>query len=260
REELNALYVALTRARHTVAVSSIEAHRAAPGSWWQRLHGVAVALSAPQSAPQPAPMPEQDLDAAVADSDTGIDTNTNTHSASQHGSFLLPSLPDLPAAPASVRPPEFREPDANATARIGQAMHRLLEWGGRASDAHIAGVQREFLLSPPDARRAAQMARRILAGDGAWAWQPEVVAWQGNEVDLLHAGQAMRLDRLVQRQDAGHEGHWWVLDYKSAHTPAAQPALVAQLLAYRAAVAAIYPAAVVRAAFLTGQGELVEVI
>ena len=50
REELNALYVAMTRARDTLVVSSIEPHRAAPGSWWQRLVGCA----APQVVASPA--------------------------------------------------------------------------------------------------------------------------------------------------------------------------------------------------------------
>lgn len=33
REELNALYVAMTRARRTLAISSIEPHRATTNSW-----------------------------------------------------------------------------------------------------------------------------------------------------------------------------------------------------------------------------------
>jgi ATP-dependent helicase/nuclease subunit A len=40
REELNALYVALTRARHTLVISSIEPHRVTTESWWQRLQGL----------------------------------------------------------------------------------------------------------------------------------------------------------------------------------------------------------------------------
>ena len=44
REELNALYVALTRARHTLAISSIEPYRAAERSWWQRLATLATAV------------------------------------------------------------------------------------------------------------------------------------------------------------------------------------------------------------------------
>jgi ATP-dependent helicase/nuclease subunit A len=75
----------------------------------------------------------------------------------------------------------------------------------------------------------------------------------------MYQGELLRLDRLVQRKDAGHAGHWWVLDYKSAQAPQDQPALVAQLRQYRAAVQAIYPDAVVRTAFLSGTGALVEI-
>lgn len=42
REELNALYVALTRSRHTLAISSIEPYRQAGRSWWQRLENLAI--------------------------------------------------------------------------------------------------------------------------------------------------------------------------------------------------------------------------
>ena len=65
-------------------------------------------------------------------------------------------------------------------------------------------------------------------------------------------------DAAVQRKDAGHDGHWWVLDYKSAGAPQQQAALMAQMQTYRAAVQQIYPGSTVKAAFLTGQGRLVE--
>ena len=104
------------------------------------------------------------------------------------------------------------------------------------------------------------MAARILQGESAWAWDPAVVGWQGNEVELMVQGQLLRLDRLVQRKDAGHAGHWWVLDHKSPHAPQDKPELVQQLRDYRAAVQAIYPGDVVKAAFLTGQGALVEIV
>ncbi|MCY7307289.1 MAG: UvrD-helicase domain-containing protein, partial [Rhodoferax sp.] len=42
REELNALYVAMTRARHTLVASSSEAHKEATDSWWQLLGPVAA--------------------------------------------------------------------------------------------------------------------------------------------------------------------------------------------------------------------------
>ena len=100
------------------------------------------------------------------------------------------------------------------------------------------------------------MAARIRAGQGAWAWDGAQVDWQGNEVELHHAGELLRLDRLVRRRDSGE---WWVLDFKSAAQPQRQPELVDQMRRYREAVAAANPGAVVRTAFLTAQGTLVRV-
>lgn len=236
REELNALYVALTRARHTLVISSIEPHRVTTESWWQRLQAMVGEL--------PAPVADESAAAHLDAADAGM--------------FYLPELPALPEALMPVAPAVEQMDEDSLRARIGKAMHRLLEWGGALSAEQVKAAAREFRLSPAQAAEAAALARRILAGEGAWAWNPETVAWQGNEVDLVYAGQALRLDRLVQRKDAGHEGHWWVLDYKSAVAPELQPALVAQLQAYRAAVQMLYPGVPVKAAFLTGRGTVVE--
>jgi len=236
REELNALYVALTRARHTLVISSIEPHRVTTESWWQRLQALVGEL--------PAPVADESAAARPDLADAGV--------------FYLPELPALPEGLAPAAPAVERVDEDSLKARIGKAMHRLLEWGGALSTEQVKAAAREFRLSPAQAAEAAGLARRILAGEGAWAWHPDAVAWQGNEVDLVYAGQALRLDRLVQRKDAGHEGHWWVLDYKSAAAPELQPALVAQLQDYRAAVQLIYPGAPVKAAFLTGRGTIVE--
>jgi ATP-dependent helicase/nuclease subunit A len=236
REELNALYVALTRARHTLVISSIEPYRPTTDSWWQRLQPLMQAVAPPLAC--------EDRSAAVLDVDSG--------------EFNLLELPGLPAGLAASTSDLHADEDS-ASARTGKAMHRLLEWGGALSVAHITAVAREFALSPAQARHASALAQRIRAGQGAWAWNDDVIAWQGNEVDLMHEGQALRIDRLVQRKDAGHAGHWWVLDYKSADAPERQPALILQMQAYRAAVQRAYPGATVKAAFLTGLGTVVEV-
>jgi ATP-dependent helicase/nuclease subunit A len=102
---------------------------------------------------------------------------------------------------------------------------------------------------------AATMAGRILQGDAAWAWDPAVLAWSGNEVELQFEGQLLRLDRLLQRRD---NGQWWVLDYKSAWAPQADPQLRSQLSNYSGALRSIYPGALVKAAFLTAQGRFIE--
>lgn len=230
REELNALYVALTRARHTLVMSSITPHRDTPDSWWRRMAGLGSDLAAPEA---------QVLDVGLA--------------------RPLTDFPELPAAPVLASPPVLvvtAEPDSQA-ALLGKAMHRLLEWADWSAPK-LRAVAREFRLTPAQTLEAAAMAQRIVRGEGAWAWDGAVVAWQGNEVELVYQGQTLRLDRLVQRKDEGHRGHWWVLDYKSAAAPQQQPELVAKMLTYRAAVQAVYQGATVNAAFLTPQGAVVE--
>ncbi len=232
REELNALYVALTRARHTLVLSSITPHRETTDSWWRRLDRLLDEVPVP---------PAQALQGATA---RALD-------------YLL-ELPVAPVQPASTAIEVVADADSDV-ARIGKAMHRLLEWGSLAAP-QLRAVAREFRLSPAQGQQAAERARSILAGAGAWAWDPDVLAWQGNEVELFHDGQTFRLDRLVQRRDAGHKGHWWVLDYKSHAAPHHVPDLRKQMQAYGAAVQALYPDEVVRTAFLTPDGALIEVM
>ncbi len=237
REELNALYVAMTRARDTLVVSSIESHRDAAGSWWQRLVEHTLA--------QEVPMAPSESMAAIA--------------GPRAGSFALAELPALPLPGMSVAartdaPLPDEEPDDSAVARVGKAMHRLLEWGA-TEDHQVQAARIEFRLDPEQGSRAAAMARRILDGPGSWAWDPTQLSWHANEVELLSAGQLVRLDRLVRRKD---NGEWWVLDHKSVHAPQDNAALVAQLRGYRDAVQAIHGTQTVRAAFLGGQGAWIE--
>jgi ATP-dependent helicase/nuclease subunit A len=235
REELNGLYVAMTRARDTLVLSSIVPHRDAPGSWWQRLVDQAQPLAV-----------EAALDAALP------------QGAAAPQVFSLQVLPQAPAptVSATASPSAVSEAPAAdpAVARIGKAMHRLLEWG--AVDAsRVAAVRREFALDGEQVQKSAQMAQRILTGEGAWAWDAAQLSWSANEVELVVGGVLMRLDRLLQRRD---NGQWWVLDHKSARAPLQDSSLVAQLNTYRDAVRAIYPQDTVRAAFLTGEGRWIE--
>ncbi len=236
REELNGLYVAMTRARDTLVLSSILAHRDAPGSWWQRLveqaQPITVDVASEASSPVSKTAPQD---------------------------FVLRVLPQAPTPPpqpvagAGAAPTQLDAGDPTV-ARIGKAMHRLLEWG--ALDAsHVAAARREFALDADQVQKAATMAQRILTGEGAWAWDATQLSWSANEVEMVVGGVLMRLDRLLQRRD---NGQWWVLDHKSARAPLQDVSLVAQLNTYRNAVRAIYPQQTVRAAFLTGEGRWIE--
>ena len=256
REELNALYVALTRTQHTLVVSSLEPHIKNPGSWWQRLEAQA------QDA-------QWQLDGAGL-APVGLDM-----SADVPRTCTLKALPKLmtnsaidtveyaQAAIKIIAKTGLDEADG-LESRIGQAMHRLLEWlapqpaDGAAlpwSAVQMAAVAREFALEGVQVAEASTMALGILHGDGAWIWDASQISWHCNELALTHRGRLLRLDRLVQHKGSGQ---WWVLDYKSNANPQQDPALRAQLLTYRSAVAQAYAGQTVRAAFLTPQGALIE--
>ncbi|KWT64485.1 ATP-dependent helicase/nuclease subunit A [Variovorax sp. WDL1] len=236
REEINALYVATTRARSELVLSAVPSARPDGRSWWARLEArcepidtVLTAAGALQAGASPA--------------------------AEVFGMLQLPVTPGLARTAAGVAP---RSADSRASA-LGQAMHRLLEWaqpGAPPAPAHVRAAGREFGLDSATAAIAAAMAQRIREGAGAWAWDADALAWHGNEVTLVHGGEVLRIDRLVRHRASGV---WWVLDYKSAARPENDAALIAQMLRYREAVQEACPGEAVRAAFLTGQGELVGV-
>jgi ATP-dependent helicase/nuclease subunit A len=270
REELNALYVALTRAQQTLVVSSLEPHAGKAGSWWQRLE--AHALDAPWI----------DIPNSGATGSAVLARTTEPLGAGvSEPVYNLKVMPNLPAnfvefaqsaikyiaIPSVVRAPlgtENDHPDS-VESRIGQAMHRLLEWvAPRPAESpafawsadQMESVARDFVLEPEQVLTAQHMAQRILAGEGGWAWHTEHIGWHANEVTLVHRGRTLRLDRLVQHRTTGE---WWVLDYKSNTAPQHQAELCAQLSAYRIAVAQAYPGQAVRAVFLTAQGALIEI-
>ncbi|HEX7891602.1 MAG TPA: UvrD-helicase domain-containing protein [Ramlibacter sp.] len=233
REELNALYVAMTRAERQLVISSVVPSGApqAP-TWWQRLLPCAVPLEMPAQA-QPF------VDAALGDD-----------------SFTLRVVPGA-AQPATIERLRPAAPEGSDRSRLGEAMHRLLEtWQPRTGlgPAQLREVERSFALDAAGVQQAAAMAQRILHGEGSWTWDPAHVDWQGNEVELHFEGELLRLDRLVRRRDSGE---WWVLDFKSAAQPQRQPQLVAQMRRYREAIAAAHGGAPVRAAFLTADGAMV---
>lgn len=269
REELNALYVALTRARQQLVISSVTPHRASEGSWWQRLQALC----------EPVPLELEEDGVPVSRAAAGLPVPE----------FVLLQLPDagpavaaaaatagmpgagvrVAGAPADRSGPATGGLSDDRAAALGEAMHRLLEWlplragGLREVDldqhwtaARQQSLRRDFGLGAGAQAQALDAARRIACGQGAWAWDADQVAWAANEVPLNHGGESLRLDRLVRRRDSGQ---WWVLDHKSASRPERQVELVQQLRRYAQAVAkaVAVPLSEVRAAFLSATGEWV---
>ncbi len=238
REELNILYVAITRAKHCLALSCVQAKADghAPGSWWSRLSADLQAVE------------DQAAQAGEAGSGAAADSEITL--------AVLPGYQPGALAPA--------EPLAASTpqSRQGEAMHQLLEQAGHpgavdACAARLARLARDFDIPLDAAARAAAMARSILHGEGAWAWDDACIEQAMNEVPLTWQGQGLRLDRLVRLRQPRQGARWWVLDYKSASEPELQWQLLAQMRRYREALAALLPGEPVQAAFLTGEGRLV---
>jgi ATP-dependent helicase/nuclease subunit A len=313
REETNALYVVMTRAQHTLALSAHAVRTTDATSPWQRFaalgDGVVDEAIVQGDAPQGSAMPNADL------------ANSNTqHSATGHVAAPLHTTPrhDSPAAdvlrtsgtahaayyPSTplgdtiyikkmpFQPVEPAQPaiklivieQTSVAARQGLAMHRLLELYHAGVDlqsiAHSVGAQ--FQLTAAQADAACAIAQRITQGPAAWVWDSAHIDWQANEVELLQGGDdiandnlntaadvsitaatngqtnapvLLRLDRLVKHRATQT---WWVLDYKSANAPQQQTALRLQLAQYQQAVQAAHPGTPVRAAFITGEGQLIE--
>ena len=254
REELNALYVAMTRAREQLVISSSQPRNASAGSWWQRMQTVAEPLDMSEVT--------QDVEIKVDTSDAEIEllvlpsleniksTSKNALNSPIDGVFIAYDAIESVVISSEDESQELLE---SLESRIGQAMHRLLQ---RADLTAVDAVALEFKLNSQEAEQASQMAQRIMAGEGAWVWDDAVVNWQGNEIELTFQSKLLRLDRLVRRKDTGD---WWVLDYKSESQPQSKPELVAQMRGYVAAVQACYPGEPVKAAFLTAAGKLIEV-
>jgi ATP-dependent helicase/nuclease subunit A len=246
REELNSLYVAMTRARQQLVFSATEPYAKSGGvSWWQRVEGLAAPWAPAQA---------------------GVDAHGS--SASAEAVVTLLALPAL-TAPGSARP--ATTPDSMlasvdvALSRLGQAVHRVLEWAtapawqGLAAllETWCAAAASEFATDPAEVQR---IARRILESPSCARFFGEpAAAWAGNEVAVSDGDDLLRLDRLVAI-DADGQRVWWVLDYKLHPAPQFDPDNRAQLLRYREVVRGLQPSDSVRCAFISGNGEVIELV
>ncbi|WP_295645403.1 exodeoxyribonuclease V subunit beta [uncultured Methylibium sp.] len=233
REELNGLYVAMTRAKARWVVSATQPHRPDP---------------------QPGPW-QRAADAGVAPHHEDAEA-----SAAPGGAEASFTLAELPALPRRALPPVSAPADDDEVARLGRAVHRVLEWlpEPAAVDEAARAAALQFALPAEAAARVAALARTVLGSAACRRFYDRTaLQWAGNEVPLVWQGASLRIDRLVALR--GSQGPtWWVLDYKLQHAPQAIEAHRAQLAGYRDAVQALQPGEAVRAAFITGAGELIE--
>ena len=205
REELNMLYVAMTRAKHCLALSSVQPGNSAPGSWWNRLAPLVTEVDLQAQAPAahgaeaaaPADVPE---------------------------TFTIPSLPALPEALQTARVhtaaglegdapwpcramrnrPRCRARAMPCTSCWSRPVWPVPRWPMCVPMAGplraLARLAADHDITPAAAEQAARMAQAILAGEGAWAWDAALIQTAINEAPLHYQGQSLRIDRLVQRR------------------------------------------------------------
>ena len=284
REELNALYVAMTRARRRLVFSATEPFLPPlRNSWWQRIEpfasklgegaGAAGAPSSPRSpagirlkelavlAPRPTISPSLSPPMAIGPASPG----GSPQLALPFGD-IEPSVPEREMLASTNGPTLSTTAQAapaadRAAAPLGRAVHRALEWFAQgAPDASVADLAAaaagEFGVSADDVGR---LAGAILGHpDGARFFTGPQILWSGNEVAVSHAGEVLRIDRLVELEESAGRV-WWVLDYKLRHAPETLAPYRQQLLRYRDAIRAAQPGQAVRCAFIAGDGRVVEI-
>jgi ATP-dependent helicase/nuclease subunit A len=246
REEINALYVAMTRAREQLVISGHEVSRPDERCPWKRFEALAA----------------QDADAIEEAWHADFAAPAAASSEASQTPFLIQKLPvtQVNCASSAIKSVVSNvSPTIDDTAaRIGQAMHRMLELyrPGLDLSSLAPSAAASFRLTAEQSAQALQAAQTITQGEAAWVWDAQKIDWQSNEVELVAQGQLLRLDRLVKETATQT---WWVLDYKSNPAPQRISELQTQLKQYQEAVKAANPQQTVKAAFITAQGRLIEI-
>jgi ATP-dependent helicase/nuclease subunit A len=248
REDLNLLYVAMTRAQQALIVSGCDG-QGREGSWYEKVrHAVRAAASAD--------LAQDDLAVSAVH---GADLAGKTARAPPSGTVSSTSPTTDPRLSRPVPTGVRREVVTGRGQRYGTHFHGLLERLTSSRAARREAIQHELGLSDREFEPMWQGAQRLLA-DPALArfFDDTKYVRAANEVAYVtSSGEVRRIDRLVEL-----EAEVWVLDYKTGAPPAGGELLAqydAQLEEYRATVSAMMPAKAVRAMLLFSNGEHREV-
>ena len=260
REELNALYVALTRARSTLVVSAHEPFRTERhASWWKRLTDCPSLASKEPWQPMVVPSERGEECEGVPPAHIRV--------LPVYGVAIEPGTSHADVAGGHGDQEDVtRDANVEQLKTLGQVVHRGLEWLttlpraardrdriGRAVQAAAQALQ----LPPAMWAEAIDRVSTILSQPELRRWlDPEALLWAGNEVALSDGGELLRIDRLVSvATETG--ATWWVIDYKLGEQPLTMAAYHTQMARYVAAVRRLQPGEPVQGAFITGSGQWV---
>ena len=229
REELNLLYVAMTRARQVFLASGIEHGKERGETPYRLLEAALAKLGSQGGYGDTLPVYE------AASSDRPV-------------SEVPAAVARLPAVGVRRRLPEAAE-------RFGILLHALLE--RHTGSGAAEGWWRTLGFDDSEYRRVLPVAERLFAAEALQRFfDPRCYRRAWNEIDLTNGkGELQRVDRLVEFDEA-----FWVLDYKSSGRDTVRfEDYRTQVAAYCRAVAEVFPGRTVRGALIFSDASLLEV-
>jgi ATP-dependent helicase/nuclease subunit A len=252
RENLNLLYVAMTRAQQALIFSGSQGGRAQPGSWYEKVRrAVCLAGSVAADTDDMSTTVTHGDDLAVPRAAGGTAGARAGSAAAESGRRADPRL-NAPL-PTGSRSPLL----ARRAARYGTQFHALMERLTGGAPAGREAVQRELGLSEHEFAPLWEQAQRLLAAPGLTRFfDPAQFKRAANEVSyMIETGEVRRIDRLVEFDD-----EMWVLDYKTGDARSAGPLLDeyrAQVAEYCAAMRRLHARSQVKGAIVFADGEAV---
>ena len=230
REELNLLYVAITRARQVFIASGIEGGKGKDRTPYRLLEAALEKLESP---------------GGYGDALPTVAAEVAEPSLQQGGE----SSAVLPVIGERRQPPDAGE-------RFGILLHALLE--KRSEGEEEPDWWSALGFDEAEYRRVLPIAERLLGAEHLRQFfDPAQLRRAWNEADLTDgSGALLRIDRLVEFEDSV-----WVLDYKSSGSDTSRlDEYRHQVTVYCKAVAAIFPGRRVRGALIFADTTLREVV
>jgi len=230
QENWNLLYVAATRAKQLLIISGVHSGKGdgiTPDSWYDRMaHAAAWHQSVSCS-------PEKEENRLP---------------------FTWPLYQPPPLPPPALR--VIAEP-GNAATEEGSLLHALMDYLTAAGKWPVTVPDKntiaQWLRCTPELASTVQGQARTILSQAHLArfFNPAVYVFARNEMEVVHEGELMRLDRLVMFDDA-----LWVLDYKRNYLTDQQEDYQVQMARYRAACADLFSAKEICSALITVDGQL----
>ena len=255
REELNLLYVAMTRARQVFIASGSGQGRKSDSPQSEEKSAYRLLEHALESV-QTLPV-EPGGTLVHGDDLTGaapVDAETCTVAMSAPAQAVPPTTAPAFTAVGSLRPA------SDDAARFGTLLHALLERladGGHIDRLEAFAHWRVPGFDEEAHQRAWPVVKRLLSAPALQVFfDPARYRRAWNEIELADRdGRLLRIDRLVELDDA-----LWVLDYKSSSGETARlDAYREQVRGYCRALADIFPDRTIHGALVFADAELLEI-